>query len=173
MCRNFLIDFCSRAKRGVNRIHVSWPHQGHIGDGSLIQVAVGVVRAASSAASSPLKNDAASAVSTKPASIRLRRTGESSSASAAVNARSSEETAGEMPVERSNSGSCRRQQQPPPGVHPRGGVARDLEHLHHALDDRSAHVFGGVLETYAVPASEAAVPSRHGNLNHRGDRRHR
>jgi hypothetical protein len=42
MCRNFLIDFCSRAKRGVNRIHVSWPHQGHIGDGSLIQVAVGV-----------------------------------------------------------------------------------------------------------------------------------
>ena len=26
----------------MNGIHVSWPYQGHIGDGCLIQVAVGV-----------------------------------------------------------------------------------------------------------------------------------
>ena len=108
-------------------------------------------RLSSSAASSPLKYDAASAVSTKPASIRLTRTGESSSASAAVNGRSSEKTAGAMPVraiELPGAAAC--QQECPSGAHPRSGVARDLEHLHHALADRSAHVFGGVLEHRSV-----------------------
>ena len=67
-----------------------------------------------------------------------------------------------MPVERSNfrelppvSGSV------PSGAHPRGGVARDLQHLHHALADRSAHVFRGVLEHRSVePARRRRRPGR-------------
>jgi hypothetical protein len=104
-------------------------------------------RLASSAASSPLKNDAASVVSTKPASIRLTRTGASSIASAAVNAGSSEKTAGEIPMEGWNfPGAAAREQQRRPRAHPRSRVARDLEHLYHALTDRSADPFGGLLE---------------------------
>ena len=94
------------------------------------------------------KYDADSGVSTKPAAMRLTRTGASSSARAAVNGGSTAVAAEASPRSR----LIRRPPVPPmsssvpPGRILGGGVARDLERQHHVVAERLAHLVGVHLE---------------------------
>ena len=88
------------------------------------------------------KYEADSGVSTKPAAMRLTRTGASSSARAAVNGGSDGGGRGDEPELATDppAAGAAHEDQRAAGPHLAGGVARDLEPEHHVVAERLAHL---------------------------------